>query len=84
LNIDAEAESLQDVKRSLEGAIEGYLQTVLESQEQGSIAHLIKRPSPLKDWMLYYIAKWLKVVRRICNTEVFKESIPIHLAYNCA
>jgi hypothetical protein len=85
LNLDAEADSLQNVKRSLDLAINGYLRTVIDGQNQASIAHLIRRPAPIKDRAFYYAAKFLNQVARLHRSYIaFKEAVPIHLAHNCA
>lgn len=78
LNLDAEGSSLVDVKRSMDDAIIGYLQTALETKSPAAIPHLLRRPAPLKDWVKYYLAKRLRIASS------FYEAIPVRLAHRCA
>jgi hypothetical protein len=78
LNLDAEGSSFVDVKRSMDNAIIGYLQTVFETNSPASIPDLLRRQAPLKDRIKYYLAKRLRIA------SPFYEAIPVHLAHRCA
>lgn len=85
-NLDAEGDSLQAVRRSLDQAIIGYLETVATRRGEGSIAHLLKRSAPLKDWVIYYAIRLVVAIRRLRSVATFQEAIPFQLvlAHNCA
>lgn len=80
LNLDAEGQSVKDIKRSLNHAIHGYLETIAEVNDGDSFVHLIRRPSPLKDRILYQAIRLVHSVRRAV---AFTEAVPIHPAAHC-
>lgn len=82
VNIDAEAETFESVKASLEDALTGYFLTVLETNESASIVPLIFRPSSLRHQMTYH---WLSVILGFnqLSQRIFQETIPIQLAPRC-
>lgn len=85
LNIDAEAPSLVEVKKSLDNAIKGYIQTVLDTKDRESLSYLIRRPSQLRHRMTYFLILCLHTVRVFRQSlTTFKESLPFHLANDCA
>ncbi len=80
LNLDAEGRSFDDVKRSMNQAILGYLETVAEVKDQPSLIHLIRRPAPLKDRLFYHcltIAHWFR------RWVAFEEAVPVYPAAHC-
>ena len=85
LNIDAEADSIPDVKVSLEHAIIGYLETVIDADDRSSLETLFYRPSSWPHRLFYGIAKYSNTIRGVVNARwfVFHEPIPIRLALPC-
>lgn len=86
LNLDAEAPSFDAVRCSLNEAIIGYLQTVLETQDKESLVHLIRRPAPTKDLIRYTVIKSLnRVAHFVRSCVTFLEPVPVRLAVpSCA
>jgi len=86
LNLDAEAPTLPEVKRSLEDAIAGYLETALDTDDLSSLEGLLNRPSPLRHRLAYWGMKYSMAFKKFLSTswEVFKEPIPIQLKPRCA
>lgn len=80
LNIDAEAETLQSVKFSLEDAILGYLETVMDTDNRSSFEALLRRPASLSHRLFYYFTKHVTKIHSIVNSHAFEESVPIQLA----
>ena len=83
LNIAAEAETSNQLKDKLNDMILGYIDTVLDTDDNGSIGALLSRRAPLKDWVVYYFFKLLISIRKLPNDIIFKQFIPFHLAHNC-
>lgn len=85
LNVDAEADGIPDVKISLERAIIGYLETVIDADDRSSLETLLYRPSSRPHRLFYGIAKCLNKIRGVVNARwfVFHEPIPIRLALPC-
>jgi len=85
LNVDAEADSIPDVKISLERAIIGYLETVIDADDRSSLETLLYRPSSWPHRLFYGIAKCSNKIRGVVNARwfVFHEPIPIRLALPC-
>ena len=80
LNIDAEAETLQAVKFSLEDAILGYLETVTDTDDRSSFETLLRRPASLSHRLFYYFTKYVTKIHSIVNFHAFEEPVPIRLA----
>lgn len=80
LNLDAEGSSINDVKRSLNHAIRGYLETVSEGEDCDSLVHLIWRPAPLKDRVLYQA---IRIAHSLRRAVAFQEAVPIYPATHC-
>ncbi len=80
LNIDAEAETLPAVKSSLEDAILGYLETVMDADNRSSFEVLLRRPASLSHRLFYYFVKHVTKIRNVVNFHVFEEPVPIRLA----
>ena len=85
LNVDAEADGIPDVKISLERAIIGYLETVIDADDRSSLETLLYRPSSRPHRLFYGIAKCSNKIRGVVNARwfVFHEPIPIRLALPC-
>jgi hypothetical protein len=86
LNLDAEAGTFSEVKRSLEDAIVGYLETALDTDDPSSLEGLLSRPSPLRHRLAYFAMKYSVAFKKVLSNswEVFKEPIPIKLHTRCA
>ena len=80
LNIDAEAETLQGVKSSLEDAILGYLETVTDTDSRSSFEALLRRPASWSHRLFYYFAKYATNIHSVVNFHAFEEPVPIRLA----
>lgn len=80
LNIAEEENTLPTVKKSLEVAITGYIEAVLDTDDKASIPSLLTRKSPLSDRARYYGIYFLNKVRAIKSRRAFEEAIPFHLS----
>ena len=80
LNLDAEASTLPDAKRSLEDGIRGYFETVLDTSEVQSIPHLLHRPASWKDRATYAVIRSFACLRvQWRQATAFLEPVPIQL-----
>jgi len=83
LNIAAQAESSEKLKRKLNEMIFSYIETVLDTNDVESIPELLKRRAPLYNWAIYYLFKLLISIRTFPNDFLsFKEFIPFRLSPN--
>lgn len=84
LDLVTEEDSLPVAKKSLEEAIEGYIETVLDTEDKESIPRLLQRKAPLVDRMKYELLK-SELTRRLYPKKPvpFLSSIPFHLAHTC-
>ncbi len=55
----------------------------LDTDDRQSVPALIRRKAPLRDWVIYYLIKFIVFIRHIPTNFTFKEYIPFHLAHNC-
>lgn len=85
LNLDAEADTIEAVKKSLEGAISGYAETALETDSMDTLEHLLYRPASWHHFVVYYGLKTAFSVHRFVNSSwaVFKEPLPVRFAQPC-
>ncbi len=83
LNIAVEAEGMPELKRKMNDAIISYVDAVLDTDDKPSIALLMNRKAPLRDWMIYYLLKFVLKIKSLPPNFTFKEYIPIHLAHRC-
>jgi hypothetical protein len=83
LNIAVQADSQDELKKKMNDAIVSYFEAVLNTDDKQSIAPLIRRRAPLRDWVIYYLITFIAFVRQISTNFTFRESIPFHLAHNC-
>ena len=83
LNIAAEAESVDQLKKKLFKQILSYVEAVLDTDDHGSIPDLFERKAPLSDWIKYYFIKSIISIGELKNKLVFKEFIPVHLPHAC-
>lgn len=84
LDLVTEEDSLPVAKKSLEEAIEGYIETVLDTEDKESIPRLLQRKAPFVDRMKYELLK-SELTRRLYPKKPvpFLSSIPFHLAHTC-
>lgn len=82
LNLAAEAESPEQLRKKLYEMIVSYIDTVIATDDKDSIPYLLERKAPLYDWAIYYLFKILISISNFPNRLLFKESIPFHLAHN--
>ena len=83
LNLAAEADTAEGLKKKLFDMIESYVETVLDTNDKDSIPELLSRRVSIKDWLTFYAIKLLISIRNFPNNFTFKEIIPFHLAHNC-
>lgn len=82
-NLAAEAESPEVLKHKLKDIIVSYLDSVLDTEDRGSVPELLSRRAPMRDWITYYIIKLLIGIKQFPRNIIFKESIPFHLSKSC-
>jgi len=83
LNLAAEADSPEELKKKLNDIILSYLETVIETDDRDSIPSLLSRRAPINDWLKYYFIKLLISIRNFPNNFTFQELIPFHLSGTC-
>ena len=83
LSLAVEAESREEVKKSLEDNILVYIETVLDTEDTVSVTSLLLRKGPLLDRIQYHIFRFLVAAHMIKDRFVFKEPVPIHLGATC-
>lgn len=84
LDLWAVGSSLEGAKKSLEEAILGYLETVLETEDRESIPRLLQRRAPLGYIALWHLIRLMTRIRHDGNRPLggtsFEEPIPFRLA----
>lgn len=83
LNLAAEADSFDELKRKLHEMISSYFACVLDTNDKDSIPDLLSRKAPLIDWIKYYLIRLHVSIKKIPNIIAFKELIPFHLSNAC-
>jgi hypothetical protein len=83
LNLAAEAETPEQLRLKMGQVISSYLETVLDTDDQGSIPALFSRKAPLPDIAAYHAIKFANFIRQFRKKIIFEELVPIHLAQNC-
>jgi len=83
LNLSAEADSIEQLKRKMQKVIESYVDSVLDTDDKDSIAQLLGRHAPAWDYLVYYFIKLRILIKQFPGNFTFKETIPFHLAHNC-
>lgn len=82
LDLWATGKSPADAQRSLGDAIEGYLETVLDTEDQGSIPRLLRRKSPIRYRLFWRLAFAMeRLTRRPPNSRPhpYEYTQPFHL-----
>jgi len=82
-NIAAEAETPEQLKVKMHDMIESYIETALDTDDNGSVASLMLRRAPLRDWIVYYALCVISGLRNLPGKIFFKQIIPFHLAGHC-
>ena len=83
LNLAAEAESLEGLRKKLHDMIGSYIETVLDTNDADSIPTLLSRRAPFFDWVTYYFIRLIISIRKVPGNITFKELIPFHLSGSC-
>ncbi len=83
LNLAAEAESLEELRKKLHEMIESYIDAVLDTNDADSIPILLSRRAPLLDWLTYCFISLIMSIRHFPGNITFKELIPFHLSGRC-
>lgn len=82
LDLWASGKSISDAKSSMEDAITGYLQTVLDTNDRGSIPRLLRRKAPLRYRVFWHLLRLWS--RRNgsgpLGSQPFDEHLPFRLA----
>lgn len=82
LDLWATGKSLDEAKASMDDAIVGYLLTVLDTHDEGSIPRLLKRKASLRYrlfWRLLSLLDWMNGSGPL-NSQSFEEHLPFRLA----
>jgi predicted RNase H-like HicB family nuclease len=82
-NLAAEAASREELRKKINEMIATYIESVLDTQDSGSVPELLSRRAPVHDWLIYYLIKFVVFIRQFPDNFTFKEIIPFHLAHNC-
>lgn len=84
LDLWAVGDDWEGTRRSLEDAIVGYLETVLDTRDQRSIPALVRRRAPTRFVVLWHLIRFMGLFlpngRGPLDTRSFEEPIPFHLA----
>ena len=83
LNLAAEADTADALKKKLSEMIGSYINTTLDTEDQASIPSLLRRRAPLMDWIYYGLICINNYIREIPDKMTFDEIIPFKLVYNC-
>ena len=83
LNLAAEANSVDELRKKLNEMIGSYIDTVLDTGDKASIPDLFRRRAPLMDWLYYGIIRLNQYIRQIPDKMTFDEIIPFNLAHGC-
>jgi predicted RNase H-like HicB family nuclease len=84
LNLAVEADSVEALREKMSDAIEGYIETLLDTNDPASIPELLHRRAPFLDWIKYYLIRLIIRIKRLSRRlVVYKQSIPFHLAHSC-
>jgi len=70
LNIAAEAGNRDELVKKIGDMIKSYLVTVFDTDDKGSIPHLLKRKAPISDWLHYYILKLILYIKNHINAKI--------------
>jgi len=72
LNLAAEAESLEELRKKLHEMIKSYIDTVLDTNDADSIPILLSRRAPLLDWLKYCFIRIVISIRNFPGNITFK------------
>ena len=82
-NVAVEAETPEQLKVKMQDMIESYIETALDTDDNGSVASLMLRKAPLRDWIVYCALCVISGLRNLPGKILFKQIIPFHLAGHC-
>jgi len=80
LNIAEEEDTLPKAQKALEEAIKGYIETVMDTDDNASIPALLTRKSPIQDRIVYHTLSTLNTIHKFKSKLAFREIIPFHLS----
>ena len=81
LALVVEEDSIEKLKKSLQDAIVGYIETVYDTKDKESIPKLLRRKSPAKDIIEYHFVALLCNMHKMKNKLVFEEAVPMRPAF---
>jgi hypothetical protein len=77
----AQGETFQLAKSNLDAQIHEYLHDALAGGDRAHAPYLLARRAPLRDWVKYYVARWLARLSRHSDKprthKPFKEVMPM-------
>ena len=84
LDLWAVGSNFPEARKSLEDAILGYLESVLDTDDSASIPELLKRRASLRYLLLWHLIKVVHDIahngRRPLDSQPFEQHLPFHLA----
>ena len=84
LDLWAVGKSAHDARYSLEQAIDGYVETVLDTEDKGSVLPLLRRRAPLRFVLLWHLIRLVSRFRHNgkppLDSEPFEEPMPLRFA----
>ena len=84
-NLAVQADTREELQQKMHEVIESYIDTVLDTNDRGSIPDLLTRRAPMGDWIIYGLIKVAVFATHLPKKFAFnfKETIPFHLAHSC-
>lgn len=83
LDLWAAGDSPEAARRSMEDSVVGYLETVLDTQDQASIPRLLRRRAPLRYVLFWHLVRAAHCIRRDggppLDSQTFEEHLPFRL-----
>ena len=83
LNLAVEANSAEHLNEKMGEVISSYIDTVIDTEDAGSVPDLISRKAPLRDFLIYYLIRIAISFHEFRRNITFKKIIPFHLAHSC-
>jgi len=84
LDLWATGDSLEAARRSMDDAVVGYLETVLDTTDHDSIPRLLRRRAPLRYVLFWHFVRAVHWIRRDggppLDSQPFEEHLPFRLA----
>lgn len=84
LDLWAVGKSAHDARHSLEDAINGYVETVLDTEDEESVVPLLRRRAPLRFVALWHVIRLVSSVihdgKPPLGSQPFEERLPLRFA----